>query len=91
MKKLLAIAILMCIVIVSLSAAALVIIHSGHDCVGELCQLCPMLKQVEQFIKAVVVAFFAIVFTFVMVFASIHGEKSASFISLIEVKTRMND
>jgi hypothetical protein len=92
MKRVLAVAVIICFTILSISTVAVVLIHSNHNCIGETCPVCPALKPGGQLITGFSTALFAglsLILTFALTNKSVL--LNFQFANPVEAKTRMNN
>gem|GEM_PF-5131314 len=88
MKRLLAIVVLSCFVILAFSSVIIGVTHSGHNCIEKTCFACTVIN----LLKLTVVALFTIVCLHSsLLFITTTKLRKRANINLIEFKIRMNN
>jgi len=90
--KLLALIVLLCFVSVSLLTVVFIVLHTDHDCIGELCSVCPLIHQTRKlsglFRKAAPITFYlsaGLIITAIVQFVLFR------IFNLVDIKARMNN
>ena len=95
-KRLIALSLLLCFFIVSLSASIFIIAQANHDCIGDGCPICAQLHNAQKLLEQLGKTIVIISVVPVGLFTAFTARKKLHFFrlyppTLVNVKTRLNN